>query len=86
MLIVDEEFVCFCKKCLDQTDLGCSKISPGFYTSGNLENRCPRLTKPGKWIVKINQDNIPVFTCGQCRSKNSYMSNFCPQCGHPMEV
>lgn len=51
----------------------------------------PKLPKKGKWTVRIDPDDKPLFrrkyVCSACGDWNTYgMTNFCPNCGAEMEV
>ena len=86
MLNVNEVFEEFCSKCPSWDVLGCLQIEKGFYSSIS-EDRCPRLSKSGKWIYHGDIYGLcPAWECPLCKKLSNKEHNFCPNCGSKMEV
>lgn len=52
------------------------------FSKALLEGLRPKMT----WIVETDYKGLPYYICSNCKSEETYMSKFCPECGAKYET
>ena len=74
--VVNGDFVIYNREWLKQNLATEIKAITGNQNAG--------MVKHGHWIRKVDFGNCAYYVCSECRNKETYEYDFCPDCGADM--